>query len=878
MAEFYLVNNAGAIQEEDDQNGLAHFTEHMAFNGTLNFPKKSLINYLASIGVKFGRNLNAGTGVEQTIFRVTSVPLLREGILDSVLLILHDWTNFISFEPAEIEAERGVIREEWRMYGSAGQRMNNRLSPIFYKDSKYARRNVIGDTAVINHFKHETLKNFYRTWYRPDLQALVIVGDIDRNMVETKIKALFGSIPAAVSPVSKEVYSMPDNAVPLIGIASDPEATDTEVTIVYKAEPVSDSAKNLGYMRLKILQRMINIMFVQRMAELSRKENPPFLYAYCRYGGFTRVKDAFTGYAQTRKNESIRGLKALLTEMERLRQFGFTQSEFDRVKADLNRSYESQYAEKDKRKSSELVYPNISYFTVNNPNPGVEYEYAFAKAMIQGISLKEVNEEVRKYVHPENRIVTITAPLKEGITLPGEKEIRDAVAAADSLKPEPYVDGLSGKKLIEKEPLSGKVVKTVYNRAMGTTEWTLSNDAKVVFKPTDFKADEITMDAWSIGGYTAASDSTIVSAHLTDNVAVEMGVGNFSRTELGKMLAGKKVNITPSIGYERESIGGYMSPRDFETAMQLVYLYFTSPRWNQSEYGTWLDKMRNNFVNVSAEPRKVFSDSVNLTLSSHSKRYRPDSYEMFDEASFEQIKAFYHDRYCDANDFTFVFTGKINPDSVKPSVERYLASLPTVKRRDEYKDDGVRPPKGRVVNDFSHENKTPRTSVFINYNGKCRYSLNDMLCLATIRHILELRYTETIREEKGGSYHIGVSYSIGKRPSPTFGLNMTFDTDPKLANDLKAIVHREIDKLIKNGPAEADLQKAKEFLLKQRQEDLKENTWWQYAALYEYYYNHVDIVSGYEERVKKLTARTIREYASKALTQGNVIEVIMRPL
>jgi zinc protease len=875
-AEFYLTNNIGAIQENDDQNGLAHFTEHMAFNGTKNFPKKSLINYLGTIGVKFGRNLNAGTGVEQTTFMVTSVPLIRESIIDSVLLILHDWSHYISFDSTEIEAERGVIREEWRMYGSADMRMGIKLAPITYKDSKYAKRDVIGDTAVINNFKHQTIKDFYNTWYRPDLQALVIVGDFNANVVENKIRKLFAEIPAVVNAVPKERYDLPNNDEPLIGTATDPEATSTDVSLMYKAETVKDSERNMGYMRLKILQRMINVMFVQRMAEITRKENPPFLYAYCRYASFTRVKDAFTGTAQARNNESIKALTALLTEMERLKQYGFTQSELDRVKADLLRSYESQYAERDKRKSSELVNANISHFMIRYPNPGIAFEYAFAQQMIPGISLEEINKEVKQYVHPDNMIVTITAPEKEGITVPSVQEIRDAIEQAKHLKTEAYVDSLAGRKLLDKEPVAGKVVKTKTNKVLGTTEWTLSNGAKVVLKPTDFKADEIQMRAWSLGGYSAADDNTIPSAQITDNIAVESGVGNFSKTNLGKMLAGKRVNITPSISDHTESISGYLSPKDFETAMQLVYLYFTQPRWSESDYNTWMDKMRNYFINMKAEPRKAFSDTISVMLNSHSKRYKPTTYELFDEMKFEKVKAFYADRFCDASDFTFLFTGKINPDEVKPLVEKYLASLPVVKRKDVFKDDGVRPPKGKVVNDFSHENKTPRTSVLILYHGKCQYTATDKLYFAAIRHILELRYIESIREEKGGSYHVGVSAQVGNLPEPEFSLSMSFDTNPKLADDLKAIVYREVDKLIANGPSDADLQKAKEYFLKQRQEDLKENNWW-HAIAGEYYSTGVDLISGYEENVKNLTTKAIKAYAEKMLTQGNVLEVVMRP-
>jgi zinc protease len=877
-AEFYIAHNVGAILEDDNQNGLAHFTEHMAFNGTKNFPQKALLDYLATIGVKFGSNVNASTGVEQTTYMITSVPLLREGILDSALLVLHDWSGFISFEPNEIDAERGVIREEWRLHGSADMRISDKLQPIIYKDSKYAKRNVIGDTAVINHFEHETIKNFYKKWYRPDLQAIVVVGDFDADAVEAKVKKLFGDIPAAVNPTPKETYPLPDNVEPLIGIASDPEATSTEVSVCYKNEKVKDSDKNLGYMRLQLARSLMNSMFGQRMSEISRKENAPFLSASCYYSGYTRVKDAFIGYASARNNEGIKALNALLTEIERMKQHGFTKEELERVKANMLRSYESQYTDRGKRKNSEFINGNLSYFLNNNPNPGIEYMYEFVKNVLPGISLQEINDEAKKYVHPDNMIITVTGPQKDGITLPNEQEIKNTLSSVRNSKIEAYVDKLAGKKLIDKEPVPGKVVKVAANSAMETTEWTLSNGMRVIYKPTDFKEDEVIMSAYSIGGYSTVDNSTIPSAQCATSVVGEMGVGSFSRTDLSKMMAGKRVSVSPTISADREGFSGSMSPKDIETGLQLVYLYFTQPRWNETDFKIWMDKMKNSYINLQSNPEKAYSDTLTLMQNNHNKRFRPWTYQLLDEISFEKIKAFYKDRFCDPGDFTFIFAGKIDPDKVKPLIEKYLASLPTVKRKDVYKDDGVRPPKGKVVNDFARENKTPRTSVYVSYNGKWEYTPIDRMYMGTIRHILELRYTETIREEKGGSYSIGVSYSPKKLPEPSFNLTMSFSTDPKLADELKAIIYREVKKLIENGPTEADLQKAKEYFLKLRQEDLKGNSWWVNSTLIEYYYQNIDLLNGYENRIKDMTVKSVQDYAKKALSQGNIIEVVMRPL
>ncbi|MDD4604184.1 MAG: insulinase family protein [Bacteroidales bacterium] len=875
-AEFFIATNIGAIQENDDQNGLAHFTEHMAFNGTENFPKKGILDYLATIGVKFGTNVNAGTGLEQTIYNMSNVPLQREGILDTALLILHDWAHYLSFEPSEIDLERGVIREEWRMYGSADERMNNALAPIIYKGSQYAKRNVIGDTAVINHFKYQTLTDFYKNWYRTDLQAIIVVGDFNEAVVEAKIKKIFSGIPKLENPPFKEIFPVPDNQEPLIGTATDKEAVGTMVQVSFKHEAVKDHEKNLGYMRLQLIRSFINTMLGTRLNELSRVENPPFLYAYSSYGRFTRNTDAFTGMAQAANNQSLKALTALLTEMDRMKRYGFTPGEFERAKADILRNYDSRYMERDKRKNRELVYANVANFLGNTPNPGIEFEYQFAKTEIPKITLEEINQEAMKYVTKENEVITITGPDKPGIIIPDVTAIQSALSSFQTENIKPYVDVLAGKKLIEKDPISGKVMKTSVNQAIETTEWTLSNGMRVIFKPTDIKEDELLIRGYSPGGASLVPNDKVTTANFFGAVVSQMGVGNFSRTDLNKMMAGKRVNVTLQLPDDQDLVAGRTSPKDLETTLQLIYLYFTHPRWNESDYNTWMAKVKAYYINAASDPRTAFSDTVDVMMSNHNPRVQPINYKLLDEVTFERVQAVYKDRFSDPGNFTFQFVGKINPEAVKPMVEKYLASLPTIKRKEAYKDQGVRPPKGKVVNDFNRENKTPRTSVFVNYNGECTFSANDKLLGAALRHILELRYIQSIREDEGGTYSVRISYNLEKYPIPGFSMNISFDTDPAKADKLVNIVHNEINKLIENGPTETDLQKAKEYFLKQRPEDMKENNWWS-GTLSDYYLYNLDYLNGYENNVKALTVQSVHDYARKTLSQGNVVEVLMRP-
>ncbi len=875
-AEFYIVHNVGAILEDDNQNGLAHFTEHMAFNGTQNFPKKGILDYLATIGVKFGTNVNASTGLERTVYNMSNVPLLRDGVIDTALLILHDWSNYISFEPEEVDLERGVIREEWRMYGSAGERMSNQLAPIIYKGSKYAIRNVIGDTAVINHFAYETIKNFYRKWYRTDLQAIVVVGDFDADAMEAKIKKLFSTIPKVENPTPKEEYGLPDNVEPLIGTATDKEATGTVVNVAYKHDAIRDSDKNIGYMRLQLIRNFISTMFGQRMSELANRENPPFLFARSYYGQYTRSKDAFTGMAQAANNKSLAALSALLTEMERMNRFGFTQGEFDRAKADIMRGYESRYIDRDKRKNRELVSQNIGYFLSNNPNPGIEFEYKFAQAMFPGITVDEVNLETKKYVSDKNQVLTITGPDKPGITLPTETEIRNVLEAYRKSEIKPYVDLMAGKKLMEKEPVPGKVVTTSANATFGTTEWVLSNGMRIIFKPTDIKEDELMVRGFSEGGTSLLADDLMHSSELFTDAVTQMGIAGFSRTDLNKMMAGKRVNVSIGLTSDQEVVMARTSPKDLETTLQMINLYFTNPRWDATDFKTWMDKEKSNYINAASDPRTALADTIAVMMSDHNPRALPLTYEGLGGVTLEKIRTIYKQRFADPGNFTFIFVGKTDPAQVQPLFEKYMASIPTVKRKESIKDDGIRPPKGKVANDFRHESKTPRTSIFVNLNGDCNFSAADRLLGAAIRHVLELRYVQSIREDEGGAYSVRVAWTLEKNPKPQFRFSVSFDTDPAKGDKLLGLVYREINTMIGQGPSETDLMKAKEYFLKQRQEDMKENQWWG-NILFDYYFNGLDYLTGFQENVKAMTAQSVHDYARKTLTQGNQVRVVMKP-
>ncbi len=875
-AEFFLANKIGAIDEEDDQNGLAHFTEHMAFNGTQHFPGKTMLDYLATIGVKFGQNVNAGTGVEQTIYNLSNVPLLRENIIDSALLVLFDWAHLVSFEPAEIEKERGVILEEWRMYGSAGERMNNKLAPVIFKGSKYARRDVIGDTAVLRNFPHDRIRDFYGKWYRPDLQAVIVTGDFNPDTMEMKIVQLFSRIPARSGPTMKETHLVPGNHDVLIGIATDKEATGTGVELIYKHPAIPEHARNHAYMRTQLVRSLINQMFGQRMNELGMQENPPFISAGSYYGSFVKTCDAFTVSARAKNNEALVSLGALLVETERVRKHGFTSSELERAKANLLRNYESRYLERNKRKNRELLRPLLGRFLNSQPAPGTEYEYAFANHMMPGISLEEINRTAMGYIMDTNMIITVTGPEKEGIFIPGVQAIRELLSGFSTADIAPYEDKLQGSSLMETRPAAGKVAAITKNDLLGTTEWTLENGMRVIIKQTDFREDEILVKAFSAGGMSLLRDEDVTAAGLMSRAMADMGLGDYSKTGLVKMLSGKKAGVGPGIGSDQELLAGSASPKDLETALQLMHLYFTKPRWDAKDFGIWKEKQRAQLVNASSNPRKAFSDTISVVMSNRSPRVIPLTAEVLDDIDMERMQRIYGERFGDPGDFTVLLTGNVDPETAKPLVEKYLASLPAKGKREKPGDDGIRPPRGKVSADFRRENETPRTSVMICYHGSTTVSRESRMLAAALRHCLELRYTESIREDEGGTYSVRVSMNIQQFPEPAWKLTVMFDTDPVKADRLAGIVHREIRLMQEQGPREDDLLKAREYFLKKRQEDLKENNWWD-NMLTDYYFSGTDMINDYGELVDGLEPSRIREYAHTLFSQGNVTEVIMRP-
>ncbi len=877
--EFYIAQKVGSILEEEPQRGLAHFLEHMCFNGTKNFPGNSLIKYLEKIGVKFGENVNAFTAFDETVYNLSNVPLTREGVLDSALLVLHDWSGFVSLENKDIDDERGVIREEWRSRNTGSQRAMESGIQEMLANSQYANRMPIGSIDIINNFPYQLIKDYYKKWYRPDLQGIIVVGDVDVDKVEAKIKQLFSDIPAPVNPAFRTRFQVPNNTEPIVSIQTDPEVQQTQIAIYCKHDIVPVEAKtSVNYYFMCVMNNLISNMFNTRLYELSKSPNPPFAGAQGGYGNFivASTKDAWrVAVAPRNNNETDIALRAIIRENERMRRFGFTASEFTRAKTDLLRNYETAYNEKDKQKNDAYVKECQEHFVNNEPMPGIDYEFNLVNKVLPQLPLAVINKMVQQYVSDTNIVFSFIGPKKEGINTPTKEQILNVWKEVKQENITAYVDKVSNKPLIDKKPAGGKIVKTE-PKPFGYLQWTLSNGVKVLVKKTDYKKDQVIMNSYSPGGSSLVSDADYPSSTVINELSTLGGVGQFTSVELAKMLSGKLVSVGPSVGTLSEAMNGSASPKDFETLMQLTYLYFTQPRMDQNAFNSWMIRKKNQLGNASLDPMNSYSDSVVNIITNKNPRGKRLNLEMLQKVDYNKVMEIYKDRFADASDFTFFFTGNVEPDSIRNSVELYLGSLPAKNRKENFKDRGVYPPKGVVKNNFNKKLSVPKTTVFIAYTGEIPYTLKNDILIDYVKSVLEIVYTENIREKEGGSYGVSVSGNLSRLPKQRFGFQINFDTDPAKREKLTGIVYDEIKKIMTEGPSEVNLDKVKENMLKTYQERLNENGYWA-SVIYNQIVNGMDINTDYEKLVRAVTPIQVRDFAKRIFSQHNIIEVSMSP-
>lgn len=878
-ADFYIAQKVGSVLEEESQRGLAHFLEHMAFNGTTNLPGMTLRNYLQSRGVKFGENLNAWTAIDQTVYMVTNVQTDLPGLVDTCLLILHDWSSFIALEDEEIDNERGVILEEERTTGGANRRVMETLLPKMYPGSPYGERLPIGLKEVIANFSYQDLRDYYHKWYRPDLQGLIIVGDIDVDAIEARIKEMFADIPAPVNPAERTQFMIEDNAEPIVAVASDAELTSYSLSLYYKHEATPDSLKNdANYWMSEYVLSLISQMQINRLQELTQKPNPPFVYGYSYYGDYyvAPTKEAWTSFAAPKDIEGIdEAINALVAENKRMQQYGFTASEYERAKADFMKSIESAYNERNNTENEKYVNACLDHFLSNEPLMDIETEYNLYQQVIPNIPLEVINAFASQLITEDNLVITLSAPQKEGETLPTEEELLAMYNKAIAMEVEPYEEEVFDGPIVAELPKPGTIKKENTNEVFGTTEWTLSNGMKVIYKQTDFKEDEIRMSAYSPGGLTALPQEDPYTLQVLGDIITLGGVGEFSAIDLPKVLAGKKVSVSPYINTYSEGMSGNCSPKDLETMLQLVYLYFTAPRADQEAFQSEMQRTQAMLKNMELNPMITLSDSLTKVMyNNHPLRLRM-KVEDYDKVDYAKAMKMYADRFADPNNFTFTFVGNIDVETFKPLVEQYLASLKKNKRKENWKDVGLNIVDNSYKTHYRREMQDPMTSVYMIYDGKMEYNLKNQIYMDVLSDVLDIIYTKSIREEQGGTYGVGVMGQTMNRPKEGFMFYIVFDTNDEVYATLMDIAKAGLQDIAENGPRQEDLSKVLENKFKKRTEQLQENRFWTNAIMTQVTDN-IDILTEYESIVKEITVESVAEFA-KQILNGNLKEVVQLP-
>jgi zinc protease len=871
-AELRLVVNAGSVLEDEDQRGLAHFLEHMAFNGTENFERQELVNYLESIGMRFGPDLNAYTSFDETVYML-QLPTDDPELLATGLQILEEWAHRIVLDAEEVERERGVILEEWRLGRGAQSRVLERQIPVIFSGSPYAERLPIGDTAVIRGAPASALQRFYEDWYRPDLMAVVAVGDFDAAEVEAQIRERFSAIPPHPTPRPRPQVGVPGHDETLFAIVTDPELQITQISVAYK-QPSRPEA-TLGAYRRSLVEALYNAMLNFRLQELTRAEDPPFLGAASVQGRIIREGELYQLAAAVQPGGVGRGLETLLQEAERVRRFGFTASELTREKDALVRQYQQALDERETRRSATLADEYVSNFLTREPIPGIETEFQLVQALLPTIGLQEVDALAEAWITDRNRVILASVPDRAGPP-PTEGELLQVFERARAAEITAYAEAEAVESLMDPPPAPGRIVAEEVVEELDTRIWTLENGARVLVKATDFQDDEILFQAWGPGGISLAPYDLLIPARTATAVLGQGGLGDLSLTDLQRALSGKAASVSPSIGELSQGMSGAASPRDVETLFQLIHLHFTAPRADPAAFQALRGQFSAILANRDASPQAHFQDTVSVTMAQGHPRARPISPEDPGLMDLQASLDFYRRRFADAANFTFVFVGTLDPESLRPLVEQYIGSLPSEGRRESWQDDGVRPPEG-IIRKVVRKGMEPQSATQILFTGEAEYTARNRDLLGALAEALQIRLRETLREELGGTYSVSVSGRVVAEPRDEYTVAIAFGSAPERAEELVAAVTTEIAAMQQAGPTEEDLVKVKEAHRRARELGQRQNAYWVGQLLnwdrYDLDPERITAPSLYEG----LTTHDIQEAAKQFLRMDNVVVVTLLP-
>ena len=873
-AELRLVVKAGSVLEDDDQQGLAHFVEHMAFNGTTSFPKNELVSFLEKAGVKFGPDVNAYTSFDETVYML-QVPTDSVALFRKAFQIIQEWASAVTFADDEIDKERGVVVEEWRLGRGAYERIQNKHNPIIFYKSRYADRLPIGKKDVLDTCSHEAVRRFYREWYRPNLMAVIVVGDFDPKEVELLINEKFEGLKNPSSPRVRTKYTLPDHDETLVSIASDAELPSATVNVFFKRP--EEKEKTAGDYVKDISGNLYDEMLNERIGERLQQSNPPFIYGWSGDSHFVGDRQAYGLYAGVKENSILDGLDAIVTEAFRVKDHGFTATEFERVKKNVMRGMEQSYLERDKTESGAYASEIIRNFLQEEPMPGIETEYSLYKQFLPTITLDEVNRLSSLRLTATNRVATVSAPKKEGVTLPTQADVLAVLSSAVNKKFDAYVDWVPTKGLMTSLPKPGSILYEHTISSVDITEWKLSNGATVVLKPTDFKNDEILFSAFANGGLSLSPNQEYLSSRWATTAASVGGAGDFDAVSLQKALAGKIVRVSPTLNELTEGFDGGVTPEDLETLFQLTYLYFTSPRRDSSAFSALLSRQRASLQNRSASPEGAFNDTIQVTMAQYHYRVRPLTAAMLDSINLDTALRFYKDRFADASGFTFLFVGSFQTEKIRPLVEQYLASLPGLHQKEMWKDPGIMPPKG-VISKEVLRGIEPKSIVRMIFTGPFDWTRQNRYDFESMLEFLNIKLREVMREDKSGVYGVGASGAPTRRPRSEYRITISFGCSPDRVDELVTTALQEIDSLKIAPPSDNYIAKVREIQRRQHEVNLKENRYW-ISNLERSYVNgsSPEVILKYPQLIDSLTAADVHHAAMKYFDPSNYVKIVLKP-
>lgn len=876
--EFRLAVNAGSVQEDNDQLGLAHLNEHMAFNGTKNFPKNELIHSLQSVGVQMGPEINAFTSFDETVYMLT-IPTDSVKAFKTGLKIMEDWASAVTFDSSEIDKERGIVIEEWRLGRGAWDRMFRKELPVLFKDSKYADRNVIGTKEILESAKYDVVRRFYKDWYRPDLMAFIVVGDVNVDDMEKTIKDNFGKIPAKPNERKHETYKIPDNTEPLIVVASDKENPFAQLRVVFKT--VKPATSKLADYRMSLVHRMFTGMINLRLNELTKKADPPFTYVGAYFGDmWARTRYAYQTSALVPENGIERGIQSIMEENKRVLKYGFTQSEFERYKKTMLTEAQNSFNEREKTESGRLVDLYVGNFLRDEPVPGAEFELDFVKQQLPGITLAEVNSVAAEWITDKNRMVILELPEKEGVKIPKEAEIADILKKADNTDVKPYTEKVLANELMKEKPKAGSIVKERRIEELNITEWTLSNGAKVVLKPTTLKNDEIKLESYAPGGHSVYSNDDFFAAQNADRIVATCGVGEYSSTDIQKILSGRIVQVNPFIDTYKQGTSGSCASRDLEAMLQLNYLYFTQPRKDETAYESFIAQQKSIYKNILTSPTNYFFDQAeHFIFNNHPRANYLPTEAQFNSITLDKALQLYKDRFSDANEFTFIFVGTFKPEEIKPLVEIYIASLPSKGKPQAYKDLGVKLPAG-ITDNKVFKGSDPKTFIKIHFEKDAAWSPYDEHVTWALSNILTRKYFDVLREDMSGIYGMMSSTSLQKIPSGKFVFDLLIPCAPENADKLVKAAFDIVKQIQKDGVSADDLKKEKETERRQRENELQDNGGWEMLLSLVYSYQNAenfDRFTKFSSYIDRLTSDDIKNIAIKYIDFNNYGKATLYP-